>query len=131
LFYPEWKQGHQELVDYLFSVIDPPSVVWISLGTLRFMPSLKPIIRERHPTTTILDEEFIPGLDGKLRYFRDLRVEMYRHLRKLLLGKDKNLCIYLCMESDDVWREVFGYTPAEKGGLPAILDKQALQMVNF
>jgi spore photoproduct lyase len=131
LFYPEWKHGYREVVDHLFSVIDPRSIVWISLGALRFMPSLKSIIRERHPTTTILDEEFIPGLDGKLRYFRDLRVEMYRHLRELLLEKDKNLCIYLCMESDDIWREVFGYTPAEKGGLPAILDRQAVQMVGF
>jgi spore photoproduct lyase len=131
LLYPQWKHGYREVVEDLFSTIEPQSVAWISLGTLRFMPALKKVIRERYPITTILDEEFIPGLDGKLRYFRDLRVEMYGHMRELLLGKDKNLCIYLCMESDDVWREVFGYTPREKGGLPAILDERALQILDF
>ena len=76
--------------------------------------------------TTILDKEFIPGLDGKLRYFRDLRVEMYNHLKDLLLAVHKDLCIYLCMESDDVWREAFGFIPADHGGLSVMLDRQAL-----
>jgi hypothetical protein len=35
------------------------------------------------------------------------------------------------MESNDVWRETFGFDPIEKGGLPAILDKQALKIVDF
>ena len=90
------------------------------------MPSLKAIIRQHHPLTTILDEEFVPGLDGKLRYFRDLRVEMYSHLKELLLSVHKDLCLYLCMESDDVWREALGFTPPERGGLRAMLDRQAL-----
>ena len=125
LAYPKWKEGYAEVVARLFSAVSPNVVAWISLGSLRFMPSLKDIIRHRHPLTTILNEEFVPGLDGKLRYFRDLRVEMYMYLNKLLLSVHKDLCIYLCMESDDVWREALGFTPADRGGLSAILDKQA------
>jgi len=130
LAYPTWKEGYTQVVARLFSVVDPSVVAWISLGSLRFMPSLKAIIRRSHPRSTVLDEEFIPGLDGKLRYFRDLRVEMYAHLKNLLLGVEPDLCLYLCMESNDVWREALGFTPAEKGGLPTILDKQALEIVN-
>jgi len=126
LAYPQWRNGYAKVVDHLFSKVDPQSIAWISLGTLRFMPSLKAIIRERHPMSTILDEEFIPGLDGKLRYFRDLRVEMYRHLIDLLLAVHKDFCIYLCMESDDVWREAIGFTPADRGGLSGMLDRQVL-----
>ncbi len=126
LFYSEWQHGYKEVVDRLFSKVNPSDIAWISLGTLRFMPSLKQIIQERYPKTTILDEEFIPGLDGKLRYFRDLRVEMYAYLKDLLLEVKRDLCIYLCMESNDVWREALGFTPAEKGGLCRILDCQAL-----
>jgi spore photoproduct lyase len=129
LAYPRWREGYAEVVARLFSAVDPSAITWISLGSLRFMPSLKGVIRRRHPLTTILDEEFVPGLDGKLRYFRDLRVELYAHLKDLLLEVERDLCIYLCMESNDVWREALGFTPAEKGGLPAILDKQALQIV--
>ena len=113
-------------MDRLFSAVEPGGIAWISLGTLRFMPSLKTVIQQRYPNTSILDEEFIPGLDGKLRYFRDLRVEMYAYLNELLLGIHKDLCVYLCMESDDVWREAFGFTPAERGGLSAMLDRRAL-----
>jgi len=126
LAYPKWKEGYAEVVARLFSAVDPSGIAWVSLGSLRFMPSLKAIIRQSHPLTTILDEEFVPGLDGKLRYFRDLRVEMYSHLRELLLSVHKDLCLYLCMESDDVWREALGFTPADRGGLSAMLDRQAL-----
>ena len=126
LAHPDWQQGYREVVDRLFSSVDPEGIAWISLGTLRFMRSLKTVIQQRYPTTTILDEEFVPGLDGKLRYFRDLRVKMYAHLRELLLGAHEGLCLYLCMESDDVWREALGFTPAEHGGLSAMLDRQAL-----
>jgi spore photoproduct lyase len=126
LAYPGWQQGYQEVVDRLFSAVDPGGIAWISLGTLRFMPSLKTIIQQRYPNTSILDEEFIPGLDGKLRYFRDLRVEMYAYLNELLGEVHQDLCVYLCMVSDDVWREAFGFTPAERGGLSGMLDRRAL-----
>jgi spore photoproduct lyase len=125
LAYPGWKQGYREVVDRLFSAVDPGGIAWISMGTFRFMPSLKTVIQKRYPNSSILDEEFVPGLDGKLRYFRDLRVEMYAYLNELLLGIHKDLCVYLCMESDDVWREAVGFTPAERGGLSAMLDRRA------
>jgi spore photoproduct lyase len=126
LAYPNWKQGYREVVEQLFSTVDPNTVVWISLGALRFMPSLKPIIRKRYPKSDFFDEEFIPGLDGKLRYFRDLRVEMFRHLANLLIEVDQNLCVYLCMESEDIWHEALGFTPVDKGGLSAMLDRQVM-----
>lgn len=126
LAYPGWQQGYRKVVDRLFSAVNPGEIAWISLGTFRFMPSLKSVIQQRYPNTSILDEEFVPGLDGKMRYFRDLRVEMYAYLNELLLGIHKDLCVYLCMESDDVWREAFGFTPAERGGLSTMLDRQAL-----
>jgi spore photoproduct lyase len=121
-----WQQNYAEVVDLLFATVDASAIAWISLGTLRFMPALKPIIRQRHRRSEMLNEEFVPGLDGKLRYFRDLRVEMYRHLNALLRAKDKDLCIYLCMESEDIWREALGFSPGDRCGLSAILDGQAL-----
>ncbi len=126
LAYPNWKQGYRQLVDQLFTAVNSGTVAWVSLGALRFMPALKPIIRKRYPTSDILAEEFIQGLDGKLRYFRDLRVEMFRHLGSLLRAVNQNLCIYLCMESEDIWREALGFAPKEQGGLSGMLDRQAL-----
>jgi spore photoproduct lyase len=58
-------------------------------------------------------------------------VEMYSRLKDLLLKVAPDLCIYLCMESNDVWREALGFIPAEKGGLSAILDRKALEISDF
>ena len=55
LAYPEWRSGYEKVVDHLFSRVDPKAVAWISLGTLRFMPSLKAIIRARYPMSKILN----------------------------------------------------------------------------
>jgi spore photoproduct lyase len=122
--YPGWQRGYAEVVGRLGATVDPEGIAWISLGTLRFMPVLKEIIRRRHGAGALLHEEFVPGLDGKLRYFRDLRVEMYRHLSTLLHRLSRDLFIYLCMESEDVWREALGFSPVERGGLSAMLDRR-------
>ena len=122
--YPGWQQGYAEVVNRLAATLDAERIAWISLGTLRFMPALKEIIRRRHTGSALLHEEFVPGLDGKLRYFRDLRVEMYRYLSTLLRRWASDLLIYLCMESEDVWREALGFGPAERGGLSAMLDRR-------
>lgn len=127
IYHRNWRHGYARVVERLLASVDPGNIAWISLGTLRFMPSLKGIIKERHPQSAVLSEEFVPGLDGKLRYFRDLRVEMYRHLCKLLKGAYRGLCVYLCMESDDIWRQALGFSPGEHGGLPAMLDRRVLE----
>jgi spore photoproduct lyase len=117
-----WREGYGHVIDRLFAAVDPKRVVWMSLGALRFMPELKPIISARHPGSRILGGEFIRGLDGKMRYFRDIRVELYRFMIDRIREIDPGICIYLCMESKDIWREAFGFSPEKCGGLPAMLD---------
>ena len=34
-------------------------------------------------------------------------------------------CIYFCMESDEIWQEVMGFRPTEKGGIGNMLDQAA------
>lgn len=119
----DWRKGYGAVLDRLFAVVDPQRVVWVSLGALRFMPELKPIIAARHPRSRILGGEFIRGLDGKMRYFRDIRVELYRFMADRMRRIDPALCVYLCMEGRDIWREALGFAPEERGGLPAMLDR--------
>jgi len=118
-----WRKGYGEVIDRLFATVDSRRVIWVSLGALRFMPELKPMILSRHPTSRILSGEFIRGLDGKMRYFRDIRVELYRFMVERIREIDPGLCVYLCMEGRDIWREAVGFSPDERGGLPAMLDR--------
>lgn len=117
-----WRQGYGETLDRLFDAVDPGRIVWISLGCLRFMPALKSVIQSHHPRSRMLSGEFIRGLDGKLRYFRDIRAEMYAFMVERIRKTAPECCVYLCMEGRDVWRDAFGFSPEEHGGLPAMLD---------
>ncbi len=123
LEYPDWQTGYAEILNRLLDAVDPSRIVWISLGAFRFMPELKQIIRERHARSKIPYGEFIRGLDGKMRYFRDIRVELYSFMGEIIRKADPSLCLYLCMEGKDVWTEALGFSPDEQGGLAAMLDK--------
>lgn len=119
-----WKEGYRQTISSLFSEIPSDRIVWISLGALRYIPQLKSIATNRFPGSRFFYREFIEGLDGKARYFRDQRIEMYKVLvDELQKYADRKTCIYFCMESDLIWQKVFGYTPEEKGGLSSMLDE--------
>lgn len=124
IYHPDWEQGYTETIEALYNTVPAENIVWISLGALRYLPTLKQIATSRFPKSRFFYEEFIIGLDGKSRYFRPHRTQMYKHIYNQLKAKSaENTCIYMCMESDEIWRDVFGYTPEEKGGLPVMLDR--------
>ena len=129
--HPGWRQGYSETLDRLFDSVDPARIVWISLGAFRFMPALKAAVQAKRPQSRILTGEFIHGLDGKMRYFRDIRMELYSLMVDRIRRADPGICVYLCMEGSDVWREVFGFSPDEKGGLSAMLDRAVFDRMNI
>lgn len=122
IWHDGWEQGYEETVSLLRRHIDPGGVIWVSMGSLRFMPMLKAIIRRRHPQSRILNGEFIRGLDGKMRYFKPIRIELYQRLRELLEAWHPDLGLYLCMESDEVWQRSMGWSPGSSEGLSRYLD---------
>jgi spore photoproduct lyase len=69
--------------------------------------------------------EFVTDLDGKRRLVRPLRVRQLRHVAGLLAKCGLAGKLYLCMESDEVWKAVFGTTPGSFGGLARRLMEQA------
>ncbi len=126
IYHPNWQKGYSETIAQLFAMVPKEAIAWISMGALRFLPNLKNIADSRFPNSRFFHEEFILGLDNKSRYFRKLRVELYRHLHNELQKRAApHTAIYCCMESDEIWRDVFGYAPEEKGGLATILDQAA------
>ncbi|MCJ7663538.1 MAG: DNA photolyase [Desulfobacterales bacterium] len=115
--YPGWEDDYHRVVDLLFERIDPSWVLWVSLGGLRFPPALKQVAQGRFPFSRIFTGELIPGEDGKLRYIKPVRVQMYQRMVEWLQAYDEKLFIYLCMERGDVWHEVFNSTPGSTQGL--------------
>jgi len=122
--YDGWEEGYKETISRLFHRIDSKRVVWISLGGFRYPRELKGIAKERFPQTKIFLGELFPGRDGKFRYLQEIRVEMYRKMLEWLREVDPNLFIYLCMESKEVWEEVFGWTPSSTGHLNHLFEER-------
>lgn len=127
IWYSGCESDYARVARKLFNRIDPGNVVWISMGSFRFMPRLQEIIERRHPHSEIVHGEFIRGTDGKMRYFKPLRIRLYRALAEAIQKLAPDVTLYFCMEDDEVWRKVLGYTPGRYGGLPAILDAGAVR----
>ncbi len=125
VIYPGCEAQYSEVIEMIFRHVSAENIVWISMGTMRFMPALKHIIEERFPQSNIIYGEFIPGLDGKMRYFKPLRMALYSHMVQCIRGHAPNLVTYLCMEDEPVWHHSHGFTPQSKGGLSAMLDEAA------
>jgi spore photoproduct lyase len=127
VIYDGCEADYELVVKQIFSHVSADNIVWISLGTFRFMPALKPIIQKRFPKSSIIYGEFITGLDGKMRYFKPLRIEIYQKIVACIRTYAPRTFIYFCMEDDEVWQKSLGYTAAEQGGLSQMLDEQAIQ----
>jgi spore photoproduct lyase len=125
VIYDGCETAYEAVVDRLFDQVSPENVVWISLGAFRFMPGLKPIIQQRFPDSRIVYGEFIPGLDGKMRYFKPLRIALYRRMAEAIRSRAPGVTVYFCMEDDEVWEKALGLTPGDRGGLPRMLDEAA------
>jgi spore photoproduct lyase len=112
LYYPGWEAEYEPFVAQVFRALAPEDVTYMSMGSLRFAPALKKVVQERFPRSHLMDAELFPGTDGKMRYFRPLRTEMYTKMLAWIRRYTANTPLYLCMESQEIWHKVFGRAPA-------------------
>jgi spore photoproduct lyase len=112
LYYPGWEADYEPFVAQVFQTRPPGDVTYMSMGSLRFPPALKEVVRERFPRSRLMYAELVPGADGKLRYFKPIRVEMYTKMLTWIRRYTADTGLYLCMESQEIWHKVFGHAPA-------------------
>ena len=128
IIYAGCEDDYALVVEQIFKTVSADNIVWISLGTFRFIPALKTIIQKRFEQSKIVYGEFIPGLDGKMRYFKPLRMALYQKVVSAIKSLAPNVTIYFCMEDDEVWQKSLGFIPNEQGGLAAMLNQSALKI---
>lgn len=120
-FYENYKEDYKKILLFIKDNINPKDIVWISLGTFRYHPSMKEILRQNYKNENITFNESILGYDNKIRYFYQIRREIYSFFFHFF-NKNFNVPVYLCMESKRLWQEAFGNLPKNIDNLKNIFN---------
>jgi spore photoproduct lyase len=112
-----WEENYSEIIAQLFGRIESQNIVWISIGGLRFPTELRDTMRERFPKTKLIRDEQIIGHDQKIRYFKPLRLEMFKHVYSQIRQYSADVFVYFCMESKGVWQRTMGFSPQSSNHL--------------
>ena len=121
IIYEGFEKDYEYLIGDIGRILDLKKVLWVSLGLLRFPPRLFDRFLEEG-RKNLLYGEFIRGEDGKYRYIKKERLKIYSMLYGLLKKQDEDLFIYLCMEREDIWRDVAGITLEDNEALTRLFD---------
>ncbi len=113
IWYPAWEKDYHALIDLVADYVDPAYIKWISLGSFRYTAKFKKTVNN-DTINQLFQAEMFPSSDGKLRYLAPQRAKMYCSIHKKLKIFDKNLNVYLCMETQEMWQRVFGFMPSSR-----------------
>jgi spore photoproduct lyase len=107
IVYADWEREYAALLDRLFHAVEPGRIAWISLGCFRYSSGFKEAVRGSRGQSLAAGEMF-PGPDRKFRYLKGIRSRVYRFMLERIRSYGGDIFVYLCMESESVWRSVFG-----------------------
>ncbi len=106
-----WKKEYLSVINILKKHINPESIQWISLGTFRYKPGMKKTMDMRFPHSILTSGEHVLSQDGKMRYFKELRLEIYKYISDQLKNWHESIFLYFCMEDSDIWEKVLKKNP--------------------
>jgi spore photoproduct lyase len=125
VFFNGWKSAYLDLIKAISQVIDPARIAWWSLGALRFPYSLREYIF-KHRDSRLFEGELIKGHDGKYRYFKPLRLELFHYTKQKIQSLiSQEVPLYLCMEDKEVWQEILPHLPPEEASVNKYLYESA------
>ncbi len=102
IWYPDWQRGYQQMINEIFSVLDARLISDVSLGMFRATPGLKHVIQQRVRQSWLLAGETVLCVDGKYRYSKPVRREMYRAIAGWIRAYAPQVRIDSCMEAPEV-----------------------------
>lgn len=105
--YDNYLEDYLGVVDSIFEKFDPDKLVWISFGCFRYSSGFKDIIKHKYPFEKLTLEEMFPGIDGKYRYLKQERIEIFTAMKERIERYSSKPFVYMCMEGEEIWRKVF------------------------
>jgi spore photoproduct lyase len=108
VLYPGHLEEYLQVLDSMMQAVPPERIAWISLGCFRYVPGFPDVMRVRFPDEEMTFPEMVPGLDGKYRYLKPKRLELYSEMMERIRQYHSGIFVYLCMEPDDLWYRLTG-----------------------
>ena len=129
--YDHWQQDYQSVVEQLGSSFKPEEVALVSMGTLTYIKSVMREIRKRAIPTQILKMPMVDA-SGKQSYPDEIKLSLFSHVYNCFPKSWKaDVFYYLCMESQRLWKPVFGYEYASNIEFEATMKKAYLDKINL
>ncbi len=126
ILFPAWLTHYAALITEIGKIVQPGRIAWWSLGALRFPPELKEHIFKRRQSQLFWGE-LVPGFDGKYRYFKPLRLDLFSRIKRLIEKRIScDLPLYLCMEDEETWEEILPGREPDKEKINQWLYESAL-----
>jgi spore photoproduct lyase len=126
LLFEGWQEQYTALVRRISEALTLADIAWWSLGALRFPYALREHIF-KHKDSRLFDGELVKGHDGKYRYFKPLRLELFAYVKQQihrLISPEAPL--YLCMEDKEVWQEILPELPPDEEAVNRYLYERVL-----
>ena len=99
IYVPHWQEKFKNLIEQVQDHIPIKSLLYISLGTVRFTKEVYNSVQKNYPTSSLWHEEMVKTFDGKMRYIKPLRMKILNEAKEILLNhKAPENGIYFCME---------------------------------
>ncbi len=115
IYHEGWKENYADLVDRITTQFTPSQVNVISLGTLRFQPEQRFMMKKRFGFDSLVNQaEMFPSEGAKLRYDASLRNEMFKFVYSRFKSHSESWRIFLCMETPETWISTFESQPMNK-----------------
>lgn len=108
VFYQDWRRDYGAIAECLLARFEPHEVGFVSMGSVTLIRPVVQEIRRRGGETKILQMELTPDPHGKLTYPEQIKVDLFSHIYGSLRPWHREVFFYLCMETDRIWRQVFG-----------------------
>lgn len=104
IWHTEWQKNYQEMVNQITSRFKPEQLAPMSVGTLRFQPNQKHMMRERFGMQSwVTSAETFRSRDGKMRYDGQVRQKMYQFIVNAFKTHSRDWRVALCMETPESW----------------------------
>lgn len=102
-----WEECYQNMLDKILSTLNPGQIDYISLGTPKHNKVLFETIKKRFPESPTILGEMFPSNDGKYKYLKFQRVDIYKKMISWIREYSSDVRIELSIESEEVKELVF------------------------